>query len=260
MEGKNIINKKYRGFTLVEIIVTLITSSIIIMAASSIYYFHATRMKKLKEKTEKALSCQYALEFMVKNIHNSSWIVIRNNTSIELHSHSNPKIRTFRFEDNKLVFRTDSEENTLVEGVDSDRFFSPIEQIQILPGNRYKAVEIKFWTKDDSYSDVDTTYIHLRCFSKEKYLWGSSGVIYVDPANAKVTEDGTKEYPFSDLNSAFEVSSPMDLILVLSGNHEITDEDESHITNMYIYVAKKADLRIKRNLTIIEQGSIVYIQ
>ncbi|MBL7157819.1 MAG: prepilin-type N-terminal cleavage/methylation domain-containing protein, partial [Candidatus Omnitrophica bacterium] len=208
-----------RAFTLIEVLIGIMLFAIMSIAVASLFRLYGDLIKKPAEQSVNLPRYQAAVFHLIKNIRNSTWITIPDSNNIELHSHSNPDIRKYKFEGNKLKFKEGSANyRVLIENIGATEFFKGEGNEK--PGNRFQKVKIEFWEKAiGNHTESDIFYNSLELASEESW-----DAIYIDPLNASTYKDGTKVFPFSILDDTLSNILQDEVIYVLSGEYDFYDE------------------------------------
>ena len=209
---------------------------------------HGTIIKEITASSQKNFDAEYALAHMVKNIQGSAWVTVLNPNNIELHSHANPNIRKYSFENGNLIYEEGSKgRSVLARNLEADVFF--LGEDDTKPYNRYRKVLIEFRVKPPTgkvFANSDTFYTRSHCFCRESW-----DAIYVDPAHSSSFQDGTKIFPFQNIISALAISSEFpqfsEELFVISGDHVISEDAE--FKSRFIYFTPETTLTMLPGIT-----------
>ena len=231
--------RKNKGLSLIEIIVAISASIIVILAFSSLFTFHAKMLKDTTSTSEKTTKLASVIYHLLNNIQDSAWVTLDDANTLHLHSHSSPVMRTYKYENNKLLYYEHTEPFDtitnggveLVAGIGAAEMFKT--EGEELPSGRFRELTIELWqkstdSKPDDTEDVFYLKRHITCKQ-------SADTIYIDPDNSGDIKDGTRKFPLDMLEDGLSMFSepevayldlpyPRGVLFVQSGSHTITGQ------------------------------------
>ena len=212
---------------MLELILAAAICSIVGISAGNLFQYHGKLMTEATTDFQNNINSEVALGHILDNVRSSSWVVVKSENEIELHSHSYPRLRSYVYNEGTLKYFEEGRATiTLAEKLKARRFFSGLGDQK--SGAKFREVEVEFWNEGKTTSDYyenDLFYAKTDAVSRESWNF-----IYVDPENGASYQDGTRQFPYHNLadglNAVSEDDALAESLIIKSGNHQLYGDVE----------------------------------